>query len=613
MQPYRIHCLTCSAPLKIDDPSMIGQIFNCPKCFSMVQVTPPSDAGTTVPARNVAVPTTPPKLVPTRSAAAVIPPVLPPAITVTNTPPSTPPPLPAATVSAATAPAATGMASWKKWAALSGSGATGVVLTVSVWFAATRSHTPTPLPLRSPEASPTTAASSSKKEDTAPIVKVEIKKDDLIKQAAVVAPQPAETKQGPEVAIAEPVIAQPMDAAPPEVAKPPLIDEPKLPEKPIVKARPGVAASPELPPAQPLPAPSEALAARLALPVTAIKMPATPLRVLLDTIGALGAVKIQCDVAALARAGLSVDDAAAVELKSASLDEVLKQALHSRGLTFVATGDQVIVTLPAPQEAPLTQVRYAVDDLAADPASLQQLAEAVRTMVIPPTDNQHKPRATISVAEGALLANQSAEGHWQTLLLCEKLRIVRGLPTRSRHDLAWLGPDIGHRQLDMMLTRKVSLQAADGVPLVGAVRQLASRADVAIEIDELSLMRAGISPKALVRVHMEDAPLSKVLDHAISSLGLAWQPIGKRTIAITTPASQRSNPQIEVYPVGRQNAQAGNALAARVIRDVAPESWQSEGGSGLAAYLPAGSALIVRQPYPIQAQVAASLSGAKAK
>jgi len=31
MQAYRIHCLTCNAPLKIDDPSLVGQIFNCPK------------------------------------------------------------------------------------------------------------------------------------------------------------------------------------------------------------------------------------------------------------------------------------------------------------------------------------------------------------------------------------------------------------------------------------------------------------------------------------------------------------------------------------------------------------------------------------------------------
>ena len=41
MNPFRVACTTCNARLKVIDPAAIGQILSCPKCGSMVQVTPP--------------------------------------------------------------------------------------------------------------------------------------------------------------------------------------------------------------------------------------------------------------------------------------------------------------------------------------------------------------------------------------------------------------------------------------------------------------------------------------------------------------------------------------------------------------------------------------------
>ncbi|HVX10462.1 MAG TPA: DUF1559 domain-containing protein [Pirellulales bacterium] len=43
MEPFAIVCPTCNARLKVRDATAIGQILNCPKCGSMVQVTAPAD------------------------------------------------------------------------------------------------------------------------------------------------------------------------------------------------------------------------------------------------------------------------------------------------------------------------------------------------------------------------------------------------------------------------------------------------------------------------------------------------------------------------------------------------------------------------------------------
>src|SRR3954471_21735467 len=41
LQPFRITCETCRSRLKIRSADVIGQIYACPKCGSMVQVVAP--------------------------------------------------------------------------------------------------------------------------------------------------------------------------------------------------------------------------------------------------------------------------------------------------------------------------------------------------------------------------------------------------------------------------------------------------------------------------------------------------------------------------------------------------------------------------------------------
>ena len=43
MELFSIICETCQAKLRVRQPEAIGQILECPRCHSMVQVIPPSD------------------------------------------------------------------------------------------------------------------------------------------------------------------------------------------------------------------------------------------------------------------------------------------------------------------------------------------------------------------------------------------------------------------------------------------------------------------------------------------------------------------------------------------------------------------------------------------
>src|SRR5262249_3440373 len=41
LEPFRVTCETCRSRLKVRSPEAIGQILACPKCGSMVLITPP--------------------------------------------------------------------------------------------------------------------------------------------------------------------------------------------------------------------------------------------------------------------------------------------------------------------------------------------------------------------------------------------------------------------------------------------------------------------------------------------------------------------------------------------------------------------------------------------
>ncbi len=47
MEPYRIICTTCEARLKVFKEKAIGQVLACPRCQSMVLVTPPEELSST--------------------------------------------------------------------------------------------------------------------------------------------------------------------------------------------------------------------------------------------------------------------------------------------------------------------------------------------------------------------------------------------------------------------------------------------------------------------------------------------------------------------------------------------------------------------------------------
>lgn len=619
MQPYRIHCLTCNAPLKIDDPSLVSEIFNCPKCFSMVLVTPPPVAMAPASLIGVAAPKSP-KIPASPKTAAPPKAKSPQAATAAALSPSASPVVPPPVACVASAPALAAVA-WKKWLILFGSGIAGVALTLGVWLVATRTGGSPALANKSgtadklPDIAPSNtfkAPSPTEKHNT-PIplaaYKIEAK---LVPVAAPEQPTPAPDSMASTGPVAVPPPPDPNLAQSTNEG----VSEPKLvrsTSEGVAISSPSDARTPPPPivpvpsrPVQPLPPPSAALTARLALPLAGVKMPATPLRVLLDTIGALGAVKIQCDAAALARVGMTLDDPATMEIQAASLAEVLGQTLKSHGLTFVATGDRVMVTVPSLQDAPLAQVRYAVEDLATDNAQLHQLSELIRTVVLPKTWQTQGGRAKLAVVEGALVVDQTTESHWRIAQLCEKLRVARGLPTRGRINSDWLAPQSRSDALAAALGRKVSVQAADGVPLAEIIRLLAARGGVAIEIDELSLARYGINPQAQAKIHIEELPLAKTLDQLLTPLGLAWQPIGPKTLSITTSETLRSSPMIEVYPLG-QNAKAGEAVAAKLRREVVQGSWLPDGGEGIVVFDSASRVLVVCQPYPIQVQVEAAL------
>jgi hypothetical protein len=131
--------------------------------------------------------------------------------------------------------------------------------------------------------------------------------------------------------------------------------------------------------------------------------------------------------------------------------------------------------------------------------------------------------------------------------------------------------------------------------------RLAYRAGVSIALDELSLLRYGVSPETLVTAAADEKPLETLLTEALQPLGLTWRVLDAGLLEVTTPRAVAQTPDIECYKLsGPVSDEAANALLRRIRQQISPPSWSVAGGDGVVVLDPSGRCLLVRQPQPLQ-------------
>src|SRR5262249_49083246 len=137
---------------------------------------------------------------------------------------------------------------------------------------------------------------------------------------------------------------------------------------------------------------------------------------------------------ALSNLGISPATSIDLHLENTTVNGILEAALNPLRLSWRSEDGQLVVGYP-PQEN-LRQVRYAIGDLAGDPQAVAGLAALMRQMVAPQSWREAGGKASLVAGSDALVVEQSQPVHFELLSFCEKLRVARGKPIRSRYDPA---------------------------------------------------------------------------------------------------------------------------------------------------------------------------------
>ncbi|NQU20366.1 MAG: hypothetical protein HQ567_03720 [Candidatus Nealsonbacteria bacterium] len=613
---FSILCTTCLARLKVRSPKAIGEILECPKCGSMVQITPPEGwvppppepvepepvkakvavaAGAAVPLGGIAKGDSIPGVDLTDASLESLEGATPHAMSDLG---AAAEPLPAA--GPAPLQASPAELLWRKWLLLAAAPVVVVVLAFGLWSMFSGNDSPESETAQQPaEPAPPKPDPKTPAEDPGPNVPDELSPGLTPPDEPGPATEPQPTDPEPPADPPEDGTTDPDPANPPEEP----IDPPEEPNDPV---------DPPDPPADPVdnPPPVERpelvqvdVQARLADTVAEVELTQVPLADAVEFLSQLSTVPITLDVDAMQQLGVTPRDPVSVGLTETTVGRILGKMISDRGLAAEIDDGQVLVTSPAERRQTLRQRRYTLHLLVGDKASTTaELAAMVRKLVAPASWDTAGGRGTVAPDGNALAVVQTAEVHHHILFFCEKLRVARGLSPRSRINPDLFKLDTRHQRARRALSLPVTVNFHHPAPLQQIAAHLEEPTGLDILFDRVAMARQRWSPTSEASVNAEKEPLGVVLRQLLDPMGLAYRVIDAKTLQITTAAAASARMQLEFYPVGKLlgNGRPAAELSEQIRTGVAPTTWTSTGGPGVLYFDESSTCLIVLQSQPAQ-------------
>jgi hypothetical protein len=353
------------------------------------------------------------------------------------------------------------------------------------------------------------------------------------------------------------------------------------------------------------------VSAALEDPVVAFEWNEKPLGLGVEQAAALLGLPVTFDIDACEQLGVSLDDPVSVALRQTTVGEILEAMLARRGLAYLVSDGLVLATAPEDRRTALHPVRYSVSDLAGtEKAGLEELARRLRKLVAPESWQEAGGRGSIEVVDGAWRVVQTDPVHYQILTFCERLRVARGKPLRSRYPAATFALGTRLDRLQPALREPVTLNFHEPAPLSEIVGQLNQQTSAKIVVDWLALAREGTLPQVEATLSADHRPLGEALEQLLHPLGLTYRAVSATTLQVTTPKAVAARRELEIYPLARLLSPdvTAEAIQQRIKTEVASATWSDTRGPGVLDFDPPSQCLLVLQSPPVQAQVEALLA-----
>ncbi|MBA4104800.1 MAG: hypothetical protein C0485_03500 [Pirellula sp.] len=353
-------------------------------------------------------------------------------------------------------------------------------------------------------------------------------------------------------------------------------------------------------------APGDNVAALLARKTPELKIQNMPLCRLLDLSVQLSGVPVSVAPYQLRLAAVSAGQPATADVKDATIEEFLAAALKPLRLQPVVVNDQIVLIRGG--NNPRRSVAYAVEDLASDPAAVEQLAANIQKLVAPESWQAAGGAGTIAV-DGKQLKIETGEAvQYEVLLLLERSRAALGLPPRSKYPAALVGADAAPVALAERLGAPATFTFSQYTPLREIFRHWQEEMEVAVLVDWPALTDLRLWPNTRIACSSSGKPWEAALDEVLTPLGLAWRPIDKRTIEITTVEKAASDSLLEVYRLNPEALAGVDDLVGQLEQLTAADENAQNAHFAAIILNDEHSLLMVRQPAPLQRQIAAHLA-----
>jgi hypothetical protein len=345
--------------------------------------------------------------------------------------------------------------------------------------------------------------------------------------------------------------------------------------------------------------PPAAPAILLARRLPAVKVTQMPLALFVDFATGLSAVPVSVPVDELQLAAASSSSAVSVDLKDATLEQMLAEGLRPLRLEPKVVDGQI--ELRRSGAGGRRQLAYPVDDLISGDA--KELAAWVTRFVTPEAWQTGGGDGRLQADGATLRVDADERVGFATILFLEQYRVACGLPPKSKYPAALLKSRSAKGELAARLAAPATFTFTRPTALRDLIHWWQQEADIAILVDWPALTQSRLAPHSRVTASVAGKPWSEALSTVLEPLGLGWRHVDKWTIEISTLAKLQSEPVLELY--GLANGAGGRSA------DALAKVNALSGSASDAVFDAKHGVLIVRGPATMQRDLLAWLQAEK--
>jgi hypothetical protein len=286
----------------------------------------------------------------------------------------------------------------------------------------------------------------------------------------------------------------------------------------------------------------------LALGIDAFAATEMPLERFVALVSDMSGVPITLDPTACELSGVSLRKAVTVNAANVTLGQLLSDTLVKHRLQIAEVAGQVRIALAGGDERS-AKTHDVADLLESRAADARSVAAIIERFVAPASWQAGGGTGTMQIDGGKLRIEQSKAVHHEIVVFCERLRLARGLPQRTRYPASRLAIDSPYRAVDDKLSERATFTLLPWTNLADVVGHWEEQLDMTILVDWSSLADADLAPSTPIACSAIDRTWNEALHEILEPLGLTWWAVDQETIQITTPEALAGIQRTEFYVV----------------------------------------------------------------